>query len=178
MPAMLVDRNNKIFLLGELTAIFMQTMLVNFVLFCPPTWRKCKPPIAKNWLQYILPWRLMSHFPPGTPRVISCQKRGSLSNIRVVFTNIPQNLRHSTILKTFDRLAYVAHPVSSRKLGQLTYNSRRVLSLTLGFGWYLRSRWQAIVIGTSVVYIWVSELTFRSFRQFKNICNKSQCLES
>ena len=45
MAAMLVDRNNKIFLLGELSAIFMQTMWTNFLLFCPPTWRQWKPPI-------------------------------------------------------------------------------------------------------------------------------------
>ena len=38
-------RNNKIFLLWELTSIFMQTMWVNFLLFCTPTWRQCKPPI-------------------------------------------------------------------------------------------------------------------------------------
>ena len=40
-----MDRNNEIFLLWELTAIFTQTLWTNFVLFCPPTWQRCKPPI-------------------------------------------------------------------------------------------------------------------------------------
>ena len=48
MAAMLVDRNNKIYLLWEFTAIFMQTMWARFLLFCPPTWRQCKPPITVN----------------------------------------------------------------------------------------------------------------------------------
>ena len=46
MAAMLVYRNNKIFLLWELTSIFIQTMRTNFLLFCTPTWRPCKPPIG------------------------------------------------------------------------------------------------------------------------------------
>ena len=46
MAAMLVYRDNKIFLLWGLTAIFMQTMWTNFLLFCTPTWRQCKPPIG------------------------------------------------------------------------------------------------------------------------------------
>ena len=43
--AMLVDRNNKIFLLWELTSIFKQTTWTTFLLFCPPTWRQWNPPI-------------------------------------------------------------------------------------------------------------------------------------
>ena len=45
MEAMLVYRNNKIFLQSELTSIFMQT---NFLLFCTPTWRQCNPPILSS----------------------------------------------------------------------------------------------------------------------------------
>ena len=45
MAAMLVDSNNKIFLLWVLTFIFMQ-MWANFLLFCPPTWWQCKPAIV------------------------------------------------------------------------------------------------------------------------------------
>ena len=42
-----MDRNNKIFLIGELTTIFMQTMHVSkFFFFCPPAWRQWKPPIV------------------------------------------------------------------------------------------------------------------------------------
>ena len=43
MVAMLLDRSNKIFLHWELTAIFMQTMWANFLLFYPLTWRQCSP---------------------------------------------------------------------------------------------------------------------------------------
>ena len=46
MVAMLMHRNNKIFVLWEFTAIFTQTLWTNFLLFCPPTWRQWKPPIA------------------------------------------------------------------------------------------------------------------------------------
>ena len=45
MAAMLVYRNNKIFLLWDLTSILMQTIETNFLLFCTPTWRQCKPPL-------------------------------------------------------------------------------------------------------------------------------------
>ena len=45
MAAMLVYRNNEIFLLWELTSILMQTVWTNFLLCCTPTWRQCKPPI-------------------------------------------------------------------------------------------------------------------------------------
>ena len=46
MAAMLVDRKNEIFLLWEITSIFMQTLWTNFLLFCRPTWRQCRPPIG------------------------------------------------------------------------------------------------------------------------------------
>ena len=46
MAAMLVYRNNKIFLLWELTSIFMQTIQTNFLLFCTPTWQQRKPSIV------------------------------------------------------------------------------------------------------------------------------------
>ena len=45
MAAMLVDRNNKIFLIWKFTAVFMQTLWTNFLLFCPPKLRQWKPPI-------------------------------------------------------------------------------------------------------------------------------------
>ena len=47
MAAILVYRNNKIFLLWDLNSIFMQTIWTNFLLFCTPTWRQCKPPIVR-----------------------------------------------------------------------------------------------------------------------------------
>ena len=45
IAAKLVDRRNKIFLLWDFFSIFMQTLWTNFLLFCLPTWRKCKLPI-------------------------------------------------------------------------------------------------------------------------------------
>ena len=37
---------------GQEHSIFMQPLWTNFLLFCPPTWRRCKPPIA----QALLTW--------------------------------------------------------------------------------------------------------------------------
>ena len=56
MAAMLVDRKNKIFLLWELPAIFMQTLWANFLSFCPPTWWRCKPLIS-SFRRYHFPVR-------------------------------------------------------------------------------------------------------------------------